>query len=246
MLDAVLFDWGETLMHWEWDPGLLEAGHAAGLRAIGCVRRPDLTERFLEAYLPLLYAPGALDEVDYCALMTRLLAEFGIDADEVEVGRFLEAEHAFWEPSHQLASTTHGLLEALRARGLKLGLVSNAFDPPALLHRDLERLGIAERIDVAVFSSEIGRRKPHPAIFERALEALDVRADRALFVGDSFEADIGGAAALGMRTCQALWFRADDDLDGAEADFQAFTQMDVVTVVGRLGRERSHDSVAAS
>jgi putative hydrolase of the HAD superfamily len=246
MLDAVLFDWGETLMHWEWDPSLLEEGHAAGLRAIGCEPRPALTERFVDAYLPLLDAPGGLEEVDYSALMARLLAELGIEADEVQLGRFLEAEHSFWEPSHRLASTTHGLLEALRGRRLKLGLVSNAFDPPGLLHRDLERLGIAERIDVAVFSSEIGRRKPHPAIFERALEALDVRADRALFVGDSLAADIGGAAALGMHTCQALWFRADDDPDGAEADFQAFTQMDVITVVGRLGRERSHDSVAVS
>ena len=77
-------------------------------------------------------------------------------------------------------------------------------------------------------------RKPHPAIFERALEALGVRAERTLFVGDSLAVDIAGAAALGMRTCQAVWFRADDDPDGAEADFQAFTQMDVLTVVNRL------------
>src|SRR4051812_12906892 len=114
MLEAVLFDWGETLMHWEWDPDLLVDGHAAGLRAIGCEPRPALTERFLEAYLPLLYPAEGLDEVDYGALMSRLLAEFGVEADEVQVGRFLEAEHAFWEPAHQLASTTHGLLESLR------------------------------------------------------------------------------------------------------------------------------------
>ena len=103
------------------------------------------------------------------------------------------------------------------------------------LHRDLEQLGIAERIDFAVFSSETGRRKPDPALFERALEALGVQGERALFVGDSLAADIGGAAALGMHTCQALWFRADDDPEGAEPDFQAFTQMDVLTVVSRLG-----------
>ena len=234
MLEAVLFDWGETLMHWEWDPDLLAAGHAAGLRALGHEPRPALTERFREAYLPLLGAPGVLEEVEYGALVARLLAESGIDAGEAQVERFLEAEHAFWEPAHQLASTTHALLETLRGRGLKLGLVSNAFDPPALLHRDLEQLGIAERIDAAVFSSEVGWRKPHPAIFERALEALGVQAERALFVGDSLAADIGGAAALGMHTCQSLWFRADDEPEAAEPEFQAFTQMDVLTVVGRL------------
>ena len=37
-----------------------------------------------------------------------------------------------------------------------------------------------------------------------------------------------------MHTCQALWFRADDDPTAPEPDFQAFTQMDVLTVVKRL------------
>src|SRR3712207_8235684 len=48
-------------------------------------------------------------------------------------------------------------LDALRDRGLKLGLVSNAFDPGWLLRRDLADQGLAERLDVAVFSSEVGR-----------------------------------------------------------------------------------------
>jgi putative hydrolase of the HAD superfamily len=234
MLEAVLFDWGETLVHWEWDPDMLELGHTAGLHAMGRESEPALTERFREQYLPLLLDPAATDEIDYGALIARLVAESGIEADEAEVWRFLEAEHALWLPAHKLASTTHALLELLRDRGLKLGLVSNAFDPPALLHRDLDELGIAERIDVAVFSSEAGRRKPDPEPFERALEAIGVEPKRALFVGDSLAADIGGAAAVGMHTCQALWFRADDDPAGPEPEFQAFTQMDVLTVVKRL------------
>jgi putative hydrolase of the HAD superfamily len=234
MLEAVLFDWGETLVHWEWDPDLLEEGHAAGLRALGYAPEPALTERFHEAYLPGLLAPGTIEQVDYSALIAQLLAESGIDADDAGVWRFIEAEHAVWKPAHQLASTTHALLEVLRERGLKLGIVSNAFDPPALLHRDLDELGIASRIDIAVFSSEVGKRKPHPAMFERALEALGVEAGRTLFVGDSLAGDIGGAAALGMSTCQALWFQADPDLEAVEPDFQAFTQMDVLTAVNRL------------
>ena len=234
MLEAVLFDWGDTLVHWEWDLELLEAGHTAGLRAIGREPLPELTVRFTELVLPLLDAPGVLEEVGYAGLVARLLADSGIDGDESQVARFIEAEHAVAESATQLASTTHALLESLRERGLKVGIVSNAFDPPALLHRDLERLGVAERIDVAVFSSEAGVRKPHPAIFQRALDALGVAAERTLFVGDSLSVDIAGARALGMHTCQAVWFRADDDAGAAEADFQAFTQMDVLTVLARL------------
>ena len=53
--------------------------------------------------------------------------------------------------------------------GLMTGLVSNAFDPGWLLHQDLADMGLAERLDAAVFSSEVGLRKPHPAIFEATL-----------------------------------------------------------------------------
>jgi putative hydrolase of the HAD superfamily len=235
VLEAVLFDWGDTLMRWAWEPELLGAGHEAGLLAIGRGPAPVLTERFREAYLPLLAVPGVLEEVEYPALVRRLLAESGIEVTDEELDLFLEAEHAAWQPARLLASTTHALLETLRDRGLKLGLVSNAVDPPGLLHRDLDQLGVAERLDVAVFSSELGWRKPHPAIFERALRALDVEPARALFVGDTLATDVAGAAALGMYTCQAVWFRADDDPAAPRPDFQAFTQMEVLTVARRLG-----------
>jgi putative hydrolase of the HAD superfamily len=235
VLRAVLFDWGDTLMRWSWDPQLVESGHAAGLRALGRDPLPALTTRFRDAYLPLLLAPGTLEEVEYPGLVLRLLEETGIEVSEEELERYLEAEHAAWGEALQLGDTTHALLESLRERGLKLGLVSNAIDPPGLLHRDLERLGIAERLDVAVFSSEVGWRKPHRAIFERALGALDVDPGSVLFVGDKLSTDVAGASALGMHTCQALWFVADED-ETPEPDFRAFTQMDVLTIVGRLSR----------
>ena len=157
-----------------------------------------------------------------------------MEVSDEELGRFLEAEHAAWEPSRRLGATTHALLEALRSRGLKLGLVSNAFDPGWLLHRDLEQMGLEERLDFSVFSSEVGLRKPHPAIFERALEALEVEPERTLFVGDRLYEDVRGAAEVGMTTVQALWFRADEHPDGAEPDHQAFTQLDVLNIARRL------------
>lgn len=234
VLAAVLFDWGDTLMRWAWEPELLSEGHDAGLRAIGREPVPAVTERFRASYLPLLSAPGTLEEVEYPALVRRLLGEERIEVTDEELLRFLEAEHAAWQPARLLASTTHALLEALRDRGLGVGLVSNALDPPGLMHRDLEQMNVAKRLDVAVFSSEVGWRKPHPAIFQRALDALGVDPAETLFVGDTLATDIAGAATLGMHTCQALWFRADEAEDGPEPDFRAFTQMDVLTAVRRL------------
>ena len=234
MLEAVFFDWGDTLMRWAWEPELLEAGHTAGFRALGRAPAPGFTARFAEAYLPRLLRPATLEEADYPALVREALAEAGIEVGDDQFVSYLDAEHDAWQPARMLASTTHALLDVLRGQGLRLGLVSNAIDPPWLLHRDLERYGVAERLDVAVFSSEVGWRKPHPAIFERALGELGVEPGRTLFVGDSLANDVGGAGAVGMRTCQALWFAADDADGAPEPDFQAFTPMDVVNVVRRL------------
>jgi putative hydrolase of the HAD superfamily len=221
-------------MRWEPEPELLEVGHAAGFAAIGREPVPALTERFRDAYLTAFFEPGLIEEIEYPAEVRRLLGEFEHDVSDDELARFLEAEHAAWASATRLAATTHALLEALRGRGLQLGLVSNAFDPPELLHRDLERFGIAERVDVALFSSEVGRRKPDPEIFRRALAALDVEPAEALFVGDTLATDIAGASALGLATCQAVWFRADEDPGAPEPDFQAFTQLDVLTIARRL------------
>ena len=236
MLRAVLFDWGDTLMQFGYVPELVEAGQRAGLEALGLDGLPEadaVTEHFREHYEPLLWVHGTLEEIEYPELVRELLGHFGIQVSDEELGRFLEAEHAAWEPARLLGSTTHALLESLRNRGLRLGLVSNAFDPGWLLHRDLEQMGIAERVDFTVFSSEVGKRKPHPEIFQRALDALGVAAEEAMFVGDRLYEDIRGANEVGMTSVQAVWFRADEHPEGGEPDHQAFTQMDVLNLADR-------------
>lgn len=84
-------------------------------------------------------------------------------------------------------------LEAMRAHGLRIGLVSNG-------QRDLAEFAAHHRLDVdaAVGSRAHGWQKPHPSIFEAALEALGVAAAEAAMVGDSEEDDVAGARALGM------------------------------------------------
>lgn len=243
MLEAVLFDWGDTLMRFAYDESLVDAGHDAGLRAVGADRLPEaqaLSAHFRERYLPLLHFwdPGMIEEIDYPELIRECFSDLGFDLDDAQLEAFLEAEHAAWQPARELGATTHALLELLRARGLKLAVVSNAFDPPSLLHRDLEQMGIAQRVDVAVFSSEVGLRKPHRSIFDRALERLGVAPESALFVGDRLYEDVRGAGEVGMKTMQAVWFRADEHADGGVPDFVAVTQMDVLNVARRLLGER--------
>jgi putative hydrolase of the HAD superfamily len=240
MLRAVLFDWGDTLFHFAYDEELLAAGWEAGLATIerDGLPGPDETAAvFRERYLPLLFVPGSVEEVEYPELVRDLLGSFGVELDDAELDRFLAAEHAAWKPARMVGTHTHALLDSLRERGLLTGLVSNAFDPGWLLHQDLADMGLAERLDAAVFSSEVGKRKPHPAVFEATLSRLAVEPEEALFVGDRRYEDVRGAKELGMTTVQALWFRADDDERGLDPDFEAFTAMDVLNVVRRLTGE---------
>jgi HAD superfamily hydrolase (TIGR01549 family) len=230
VLEAVLFDWTGTLMQFEWSDELLAAGHRAGLAALGReAEAGEFTARFAEK-LPSLLAPGAPAAVDYEAELRDLLGP----VSDGELDRFLDAEYAAWRPARSLVDSAHALLDSLRGLGLQLGLVANTWPEPArLVRRELDELGVAARLDAIVLSGEVGVRKPDAAIFERALAELGVNAEDALFVGDRLVDDVAGAAAVGMTTAQALWFRADDGIAHVEPDVLAFTPMDVLNVVRR-------------
>lgn len=236
MLRAVLFDWGGTLMSDEWSDEIALEGHTAGLSALARDGLPDAARftRYLREHEAELFPLASEDEIDIAAVMAGSFREHGAELTYDDVRLFLRAAQDVWSSYYVLADSTHALLEALRARGLKLALVSNTASPQWLLQPILERQGIAERVDTIVLSSEVGKRKPHPAIFERALNELGVDSSDALFVGDRLEADVLGASRVGMKTVQAVWFRADQGPQGVEADFQAFTQMDVLNVADRL------------
>ncbi len=215
-----------------WSDEIALEGHTAGLAAL---RRDGLpTAEEFTRHATENFPVAGEDEIDIAAVMRRSFAEQGVDLTDDDLRLFLRSIHDVWASYYSLASSTHALLEALRNRGLRLALVSNTASPEWLLQPVLESQGLVERLDAVVLSSEVGKRKPHPAIFERALAELEVQAGEALFVGDRLDADVLGASRVGMQTVQALWFRADDVEVEVEPDFQAFTQMDVLNVVDRL------------
>lgn len=243
MIRAVLFDWGNTLAAWELDPDLLVAGHQAGLEAIGdgVPAQPAFTEAFVDRVLPRLLAQRE-DEIDYAAAVADLFRELGADIDGDGLSRFVAAEHHVWRPAHRLDASALALLDALRARGLRLGIVSNVFDSPDLVRELCATLGVLQRVDTLQLSGEVGKRKPHGAIFQRALDALGVAAADVVMVGDKLREDVGGAQALGMRAIQAVWF-ADDDSGAAVPDARALAPADVL---GILDGWSVADAVAAS
>jgi HAD superfamily hydrolase (TIGR01509 family) len=86
-------------------------------------------------------------------------------------------------------------LRALRARGIKIGIVSNV---PQDLRPIFAAHGLADLVDAFTHSFEVGVEKPDPAIFLRACEALGTEPEETLMVGDHPVAD-AGAEKAGLR-----------------------------------------------
>ncbi len=97
-----------------------------------------------------------------------------------------------------------GTLETLawaRAEGYPLGLISMcAPDTPPLWRAST----LAGTVDVEVFSSEVGLRKPDPEIYRYATERLGVEPSACLYVGDGSYRELSGAAAVGMHAVLVL------------------------------------------
>jgi putative hydrolase of the HAD superfamily len=115
------------------------------------------------------------------------------------------------------------VLEALRSAGLKMAIVSNTpwGSPGALWREELSRLDLTTRVDVTVFCTDVGWRKPARPIFECALEHLQVDPQSCLFVGDHPHWDLAGPQALGMK---AILIDRHGTLPNAE--FEAIQNLD--------------------
>jgi HAD superfamily hydrolase (TIGR01509 family) len=200
-IEAVLFDFHSTLVDqgdaraWvelAWARLGRPATAAAGLGEARLAALAGWMDRIWEHALEVdPHAERDLSMVRHRAVYDRLVGRLP-DLEPALAGALYETMLDTWVPYED----TLPVLAALRARGLKLGLVSNA---GVDVRRVVERAGMARLLDAVVVSHEIGAVKPHPPIFERALAALGVPAERALMVGDSPRDDVG-AAFLGVRT----------------------------------------------
>lgn len=111
-------------------------------------------------------------------------------------------------------------LRALRARGLKVIVVSN-WD--VSLREVLADVGLLDLVDGVVTSAEVGAAKPERPVFEAALELADTRAADAVHVGDSPALDVAGAEAAGIRP---ILLRREGPAGGTQ----------VITSLGELAR----------
>lgn len=89
-------------------------------------------------------------------------------------------------------------LQALAQR-YRLVIVSNGYS--GYVHRTLAHKGLERHFQAVLVSQDLNVQKPDPRIYHLAALAAQVPLERTLMVGDSLDADVCGAKALGMTTC---------------------------------------------
>ena len=101
-------------------------------------------------------------------------------------------------PGVKTFEDTLDVLEQLKNDDYKIGLITNAMQPMWMRDIELRHFGILDYLDARLTSGDVGFMKPHPFIYWRALELLDVEPETAVFVGDRPANDIAGANEAGL------------------------------------------------
>ncbi|MDG2412148.1 MAG: HAD family hydrolase [Halioglobus sp.] len=221
-ISVITFDLDNTL--WDVEPALLRAEEAQ--RQWLVANRPGAIETFgHEALFEFKKSvwkrhPQLVHNVTKMRLQT--LYELLLMANYSEADARSGADEAFavfLAERHKVVLYEEALsiLETL-ARSYTLGALTNG-------NADIYKTDAAEYFDFAFLAEDIGSAKPHPDMFQAALNETGVRADQIIHVGDDPDHDVQGANAIGMRS---VWVnlrgkawpggtRADEEIDDLQA-----------------------------
>jgi FMN phosphatase YigB (HAD superfamily) len=212
MLKAILFDIDETLLDWR-----------GRTRSWEDYEREHLERVYYHVHETVQALPVSSDQF-YERLMTHVFVLWG-DAKQtlaaphlgkVLVQTFSEqgvAPHLLIEDEllrvydNRLVPGVKPFPDALselpyfKHQGLRLGIVTNALQPMSMRDIELQEAGLLDYFEshCRLSAADIGYLKPHPRIFQEALDRLGITAEEAIFIGDNLAADIAGAQSIGMK-----------------------------------------------
>ena len=227
-IEAVLFDLDDTLIDWS---GQTITGAEINQKHMGNVYLyleergfvlPPLDE-FLLVFRNSLIAQWTEAKktwagVAFTDVLRATFLDVGLDIAQINLDHVLRAYD--WQPIPGVVPYTDTLsvLQTLRIRGYKIGLITNSMQPMWIRDIELEAYGILPFLDARISSGDAGFMKPHPVIYEKVLGQLDVAANTAVFVGDRPINDIAGANEAGMISVWMNPPHLNYDLEGVIPD----------------------------
>jgi len=190
---------------------------------------PIILRAFREVHeqMGLSFDEAAVRKLVGIPLQDQAVMFAGDRADEF-TNRYVPLYLGYQTAGMRLFPGTIEMLDELKRRGYRLGLVTSKSTRGA--GRALDQTGIADRFDVIVTADDTRNRKPHPDPILKGLEALNVRPDEALYVGDSlFDVDAAqraevdmAAVSWGARSKEDLLLECPDRVFDSWPDFLAW------------------------
>ncbi len=208
MIEAVMFDLGDTLIHfstWKARPYLDVLARLVHDRLIELGYSPPPFDHYRRAIrnrfaCAFIWSRLSRRETQLLAAFQRFHAGLGIHLDDARVAEIALLCIPALRPLFSADAEAVEVVSLLQRRGYKLGVVSNTFFPSFAIDDVMRQDGLLDFFPVRVYSSDVRFMKPHPRIFEAALDQMGVPARRTMYVGDRLRNDVKGSARVGMRT----------------------------------------------
>lgn len=243
-IKAVIFDLDDTLIDWSgahmsfrqfMDPKLINVHQY--LNDLGFeVEDPSKLANRIHDHTRFVWQ-RALKTGSGASLVNALkmtLDDYDIPVEAVDMDEMLRAYQWGKFPGVEPFDDMHGVLDALKDQGYKIGLVTNAYQPMWMRDVELEEYDMIDYFDARITSGDTGFIKPHPAIYWRMLGLLDLMPDEAIFVGDRPDQDIKGAHSVNMRGVLMSPPHLNRELDGVRPDYTVRSLSELLPILDDL------------
>ena len=135
--------------------------------------------------------------------LTQVFKKIGIYSEEKVLTIVNNRLAALKDTFDAIPEETFQLLNELKSRGIKIGLITNTFSDERDMIKDSR---LFPYFDVALISYEQGICKPASEMYQRMIERLEVNPEECLYVGDGGSRELYGARDAGMKAIQCTWF----------------------------------------
>ena len=169
-------------------------------------------------------------EAQFEIALKKLMYQFNISLNEdFSLEKLLEIYYMEVYSERKLYPEVVSVLNSLQSIGVRMGVVSNTTNPRFMKENEMKAAGLEPFFDFAIYSSDTPYRKPHPSIFQLAIESLKLKPEEILFVGDNIRLDIVGAQNVGMKSAWINRERKTNSMEG-EPDYELHSLMDLLRI----------------
>ena len=202
---AIGFDWAYTLVDLGKEDDRKPLQKVFSFLSSKNIPLPNFEEclaRSRKIFLPMIEdARVTNQEALFETALQKLVNDFGILLKgEITLKKLLEVYYLEVYSGRKVYPEVMRVLSHFKKMGVQMGIVSNTTNPQFMKEREMQIFGLQSYFEFAIYSSATTFRKPHPAIFELAIDNFKIEPQEILFVGDNFSLDVVGAKKVGMKS----------------------------------------------